>query len=208
MSSNDQRRQPDRQPDRQADRQADRQPEAASSRPSRARALLGVIQAVFLRQVTLRRDGQRMQVVLAAGAPSTPAPADVAAAPPAAPMRRELSALLDAGADSRRVLKHLAALEHRLAQGDANCVQGLSLSTLQILLRQLHGLVRPPATPGIERLLSQLLDAIDAHDRPAARGDRHGLPISSFFVDHKLEMREISDSAFEAATASPDAPGR
>ena len=115
-------------------------------------------------------------------------------------MRRELAALLDAGADSRKVLKHLAALEIHLGQGDALALDGLSLSTLQTMLRQLYGLMRPPASAGIEMLLSGLLDAIEVQTRLQQRQSSHEQAISSFFVDHKMEIRELSDSAFEEAS--------
>lgn len=122
-------------------------------------------------------------------------------------MQRGLSELLDSRGESRAVLKHLAALEHQLKRGDASFMRGLSPSTLQHMLRQLHGLVAPPPSPGVALLLCELLDAVELKNRADAE-DTVRQPISSFFVDHKLEVTELGPSTLElpdeVARADPD----
>ncbi|MBL8289027.1 MAG: hypothetical protein JNL85_13675 [Rubrivivax sp.] len=167
-----------------------------------------LLRAVFVDQLRLRREGAKLKIDLAArdalpGVPpatgsagparNTPASAaaPTAAAPSAQAMRRALGALLDSRPDSRAVLKHLAALEHQLAVQPEPFIGDLSLSSLQLMLRQLRGLVTPPPAPGVARLLAELGEAIEAKSAEITATQPGVQPISSFFVDHKVEVKEL-----------------
>lgn len=169
---------------------------------------LRLLRAFFVHQLRFRRDGASLKVELAApvappaeGGATAPGPraAQVAKAaqaahtgePPARQMLRALGELLDARPGSRSVLKHLAALEHNLKVQRQPFIPGLSLSSLQMMLRQLHGLITPPPSPEVALLLAQLLDAVE--QKSEAPSTQPGVqPISSFFVDHKVEVRELT----------------
>ena len=119
-------------------------------------------------------------------------------------MRAALALLLDGIAGSRQLFRHLAALEHDLARKDG---QGRFLfeapsDRLRIVLRQLDALIGPEARPGValSELRNCLLDAIRTREQDERR-EAQRQPISSFFVDHKLQVSEVRPSEFDAAQA-------
>lgn len=188
----------------------DRNPDARpGAHDDKARApaklsLRGLLKAVFVDQLRLRRDGPHLKIALEAAAATT-APAALPQAPPLDPpvarlrvMQRALRELLDSRASSRDVLKHLSALEHQLGLHVQPFIHDLSLSSLQHMLRQLHGLIAPPAPPGIAMLLGDLLDAAELKTRlDQTQAAARAQAISSFFVDHKLVVKELSPSMLE-----------
>lgn len=165
-----------------------------------------LLRAFFVDQLRLRRRGRHVQIVLRPPQAAAPRPAAEAAAanPEMARMRQALTALLDSRAGSRPVLRHLAALEHNLRVQDAPFFRQLSPASLQAMLRQLQGLIAPPPAPGAALLMAELLAALE--DRRAAEAPEEAADlISSFFVDHKLEVKELGASTLELPVA--DAAG-
>jgi len=190
------------------------------------RRLLGLLsprrllRAVFVDQLRLRREGAKLKLALSGHgglSPASPASAVSAARPaaaaaakvataaalsdaaePAQAMKRALGALLDSRHDSRAVLKHLAALERHLGVQPWPFFHELTLSSLQSMARQLKGLVSQPPAPGVARLLAELADAIE-HKSAAMTATLPGAqqPISSFLVDHKIEVKELGESVLE-----------
>lgn len=196
-----------------------------------------LIRAIFVDQVRLRRDGHQVVIALepagnlaAAGAfrsrgtePHRTAPPATDASPaphrsPAAPadrMHEGLRRLLDGRGESRQVLRHLAALEKRLGQGDAAFIHALSVATLQKMLRQLHGLVAPPPSDGIALLLAELQDTLQ--DRHRVKQAREATPsTTSFRVEEQPEVTELDPATLDMAlddvsrspTYWPAAPAR
>jgi hypothetical protein len=156
-----------------------------------------LFKAVFVDQLRLRRKGPHLTLALESPAPTAPAELPPVVDSPAAQMRRALGELLDSCSGSRTVLKHLAALEHHLEHREDRFIHELSLSSLQHMLRQLQGLIAPPPSPGIALLLAELLDAAELKLRLEQQAEARSQPISSFFVDHKLEVKELSPSTLD-----------
>lgn len=164
-----------------------------------------LFRAFFVDQLRLSRRGRHVQLVLRSPQAAAAHPAGEAA--PAHPgmtqMRQALTGLLDSRAGSRAVLRHLAALEHNLRVQSAPFFHQLSPSSLQAMLRQLQGLIAPPPAPGVALLMTELLSALE--DRRAAEAPEEAADlISSFFVDHKLEVKELGASALELPVAETD----
>lgn len=162
-----------------------------------ALSLRRLFKAVFVDQLRLRQEGQRLKIALeSAHPPAADTPPVAAVESRAVQMQRALSDLLNTRPDSRLVLKHLAVLEHHLKQRDDPFLHELSLASLQLMLRQLHGLIAPPPSPSMALLLAELLDAAELKTRlEPAESRPHA--ISSFFVDHKLEVKELSPSTLD-----------
>ena len=173
------------------------------TQPDTPSTLRKLFKAVFVDQLRLRREGPRLKIALESDTLTAPAALPVAVAEsPAVQMRCALGALLDANEGSRGVLKHLAALEHQLLHHEGPFIHDLSLSTLQLMLRQLHGLITPPPPQGVDLLLAQLLDAAELKSRlEQTQAQAQSQPISSFFVDHKLEVSEVSLSQLDLPEA-------
>jgi hypothetical protein len=110
--------------------------------------------------------------------------------------------LLDGVPGSRKVLRHLAAVEHDLDHKDS---QGLFLSNapaerLKIVLRQLDGLLGPTPPHGLAALRGCLTDAIRAKERAELQVSAKS-PVSSFFGDHTPEVSEGCASDFDRIQA-------
>ena len=173
-------------------------PEGRAAGPPPALSLRNVFRAIFVDQLSLRREGASLTIALApAEAPTVPvAPRIRIADTPTLRMQRALSDLLDTRADCRSVMKHLAALEHHLKVQTGPFMSELSISSLEIMIRQLHGLIAPPPSRGVALLLAELLDAVEQKSR-LEQAQAGSQAISSFFVDHKLEVKELSPSVLD-----------
>ena len=124
-------------------------------------------------------------------------------APTPPSMRSALTLLLDGVAGSRKVLRHLAAVEHDLGRKDAEgrVLFDAPSERLKIVLRQLDGLLATKPPPGLAALRTCLLDAIKTQERAELRAEMQQ-PISSFFVDHKLQVSEARATEFDEAQAA------
>jgi len=128
------------------------------------------------------------------------------AAPPtsASPMRVALTVLLDGVKGSRRLFRHLAAIERALDRqsGDGRFLFDMPSDALKIVLRQLESLIgtAQPDTD-LRELHACLIDAIKSRERHERR-EALRQPLSSFLVDHKLQVSEARRSEFDALHAA------
>lgn len=163
-----------------------------------ARAPLSMLKAVFTRA---RREDDSPSV--ASKSPADQAgQAEKAAAPHndqrALQMHAALRKALDAAPNSRKVFRHLATVEHHLWRKGTLFLHDLSLPALQRIVEQLDGVAGAPLAPGLAALREWLVDTIAARERLERRNEMLQ-PRSSFFVDHKIEVREASVSDFDRA---------
>jgi hypothetical protein len=162
---------------------------------------VGLVKAVLTHHVKLRRDGRGVKLALEADAD----PRDITDAESvpggdqdAVPMHDALRALLDGVPHSRSVLTHLAVIEHHLRRKGSLFIFDLPLHVARQALRQLDGLAVPPVDEGMAALRGRLADAIELRER-LERHEKLNKPLSSFLVDHKLEVREVSLTSFDRA---------
>jgi hypothetical protein len=164
-------------------------------------------QTLFTRQVRIQRGAKGLKVVL-------DGPASEQASAQANPivsdetvqtllMHSDLTALLDGAKGSRKVLRHLAAVEHGLEHRDAGALFLFEIAPdhLRMALRQLEGLIVGSMSPGLIALRSRMLDAITAQEVRERRRELQQ-PISSFLVDHKLEVIDAGVTDFDQANAA------
>jgi len=118
------------------------------------------------------------------------------------PMRTALTALLDSVAGSRKVLRHLAAVEHDLGHkdGQGRFLFNAPAERLTIVLRQLDDLLGAKPSPGLAALRVCLTDAIKTK-QPDELQTSLPEPVSSFFGDHKPEVSEGCASDFDRIQA-------
>ncbi len=162
-------------------------------------------QALFTRQLRLKRGEKGIKLVLE-GAQTAPAvtPPPVSSVDQAARvMRSELTALLDGAPGSRQVLRYLAGIESGLKHKDSGglFLFDAPLERIEPALAQLDGLLSEPVGAGLSLLRSRLMDAIQGR-RAIQREHQLRQPLSSFFVDHKLEVEEVRASDFEQASVA------
>ena len=120
------------------------------------------------------------------------------------PMRIALTVLLDGAKGSRDVFRHLAAVEHDLGRkdGQGRFLFEVPADQLKIVLRQLDGLVGGgQAVAALTELRSCLADAIKSRQKHDLREELRQ-PISSFFVEDKLQVSEVGLSEFDALQAA------
>ncbi|MEP7298445.1 MAG: hypothetical protein ABI702_19855 [Burkholderiales bacterium] len=117
-------------------------------------------------------------------------------------MRSALTALLDGVAGSRKVLRHLAAVEHDLdhKDGQGRFLSNATAERLRIVLRQLDGLLGQTPPSGLVALRGCLTDAIRMHERAEIQAAAKN-PASSFFGDHTPEVSEGCASDFDRIQA-------
>jgi hypothetical protein len=162
---------------------------------------VGLVKAVFTHHVKLRRDGRGVKLALEADAGPRNI-SDPGSAPgvdqDAMPMHAALRALLDGVPHSRSVLTHLAVIEHHLSRKGSLFLFDLPLHVARQALRQLDGLAVPPVDEGTAALRGRLADVIQLREQ-LERQEKLNKPLSSFLVDHKLEVREVSMTSFDRA---------
>jgi hypothetical protein len=109
-------------------------------------------------------------------------------------MGQSLKRLLDRVPGSREVLPHLAALERALRAEGTQIIATASLPVLARMGAQLASLPVNPSDLPLRALQVQLLTAIDRRGHPPP--PRY---LSSFMGASKLEVSEVSHSAYAAA---------
>jgi hypothetical protein len=178
-------------------------PRKPAAAPRRALSPLALVKAVFTHHVRLRREARGLTFVL------EPEPPARVRGGPDAPLHRDqralamhagLHAALDAAPGSRKVLRHLATVEHHLWHSGALFLHDLPLSALERVRDQLDRVGQPTFAKGLAPLRDCVGDAIGAQQRLLLEQEMR-LPPSSFFVDHKLEVSEGTPSDFIEVSA-------
>jgi hypothetical protein len=173
-----------------------------------------VLRAVFTHRLKLERKGSRLRLVLRRpGATAGPRhDADMQDNPlQAALMLDDLRSLLDGAPGIRKVLRHLAAVEHHLKRRGTASIGTLPLRVLHQAVRQLDSLAMPPVPPGLQKLRTALLQAIGTQEEQIRQAGLRA-PISSFLGEHRLQVKEASLAEFDRIAAelqlrsSPAAP--
>lgn len=169
-------------------------------------ALRRLLQALFVRQLRVRRVAGKLALTLEDQAnPVARAHAGVAAEATAKdqhPMRSELAALLDGAAGSRKMLRVLAAVEHGLKHKDPT---GLFLfevepARLRAALRQLDGLMPREPTAALAALRARMADALATREQREKRLEML-MPRSDLMGSGRLEVAEARPSDFDRASA-------
>ena len=188
---------------------AQRDPDGPAAKAPLARspsAAGRLAKALFSHQLRFKRGERGIELVLET-ADKGSAPSDKAPAPvvdePSLTMRGDLTALLDSAPGSRQVMRYLAAIENALKTKDA---RGLFLFDVPVrrlvqALRQLDGLMAETPPAGLVALRVRIADAIRAQES-LEREDDLRQPLSSFLVEHKLEVVEARASDFDAVQAN------
>ena len=117
-------------------------------------------------------------------------------------MRLDLQAHLDRCDNSRKALPHLAALEHGLERRGMRIFEELPLPLLRRAAGQLQGLAQEPVLEGFALLQARLDVAIVGREETVPVQCKANA-LSSFFVDHKLQVSEASMSAFMRIAGYP-----
>lgn len=110
----------------------------------------------------------------------------------------ELTALLDGVPDSRKLLRHLAGVEHGLKHKDPTgmFLFQADVALLRIALRQLDGLLPDAPTRGLTALRSRIASAIDAQDKREKTREMLA-PRSDLLQTGKMEIGEGRASDFD-----------
>lgn len=188
-------------------------------------APMRMAQALFTKQVKLKRDEQGYKFTLEKTAPKSvsgnvPRPlAVVISLPETAPAQTAASCLfelMDSAPGSRNAFRHLASIEHALKTKDADALFLFDLSSVHLkqALRQLDGLWMEPAPQKLAQLRAQMAHALAAQEQrdleaaPTRDGASHGdfSTLSSFLVDEKMQVSEGRASDFHQLSASWGAP--
>ena len=172
------------------------------------RTLIKSARGAFGKPLRIERSQGKLRLVLEdeAGKADSKSPAYANAVSPesqALLMRLDLQALLDRCANSRAALPHLAVLEHELQKRASRVFDELPLPLLKRAAGQLEGLAQEPVPEGFALLQARLDIAIVGREESAAPLRKPGA-LSSFFVDHKMQVSEVSISAFMRAAGDPD----
>lgn len=174
------------------------------------RSLIRTARGAFGKPLRIERSQGRLSVMLEADGVGTNGKADVGMPPGAISpetqallMRLDLQALLDRCSNSRAALPHLAALEQGLERRGMRAFDELPLALLRRAGGQLQGLAQEPVLEGFALLQARLDVAIVGREESVAVQCKPNA-LSSFFVEHKLQVSEVSMSAFMRAGGYPD----
>jgi hypothetical protein len=117
-------------------------------------------------------------------------------------MRPALTELLNSVSGSRKVLRHLAAVEHALKHKDKDgeFLFDEPSERLKVILQQLDGLLGTTPPPGLTALRTRVYVALKTKEKSEELLAR-SQPVSSFFVDHKLQVTEVNAVDFDKLSA-------
>lgn len=160
-----------------------------------------MVRALFVRQLRVRRIEGKLAVTLEDHQDASTRKTADANTPDHDLTRGELTALLDAAAGSRALLRYLAAVEHGLKRKDPMglFLFDVELPRLRAALRQLDGLAPQQPSPGLSALRARIVDAIGAHEK-RQREREMLMPRSDLMRGNKLEVAEARLSDFDRAT--------
>jgi hypothetical protein len=129
-------------------------------------------------------------------------PESPTAGAPDHPLLTDLTTLLDAVAGSRKLLRHLAGVEHGLRKKDPTgmFLFRIDAGVLRTALRQLDGLLPPTPPRGLSALRARMASALAAHDKREREREMMA-PRSDLMQAHKLEVAEVSASDFDRLSA-------
>jgi hypothetical protein len=173
-------------------------PSRPDARARRRLSPVGVVKAFFTHDLQLRRDGKNLHLELV---PRDTGAATLPSMPPAQPrfddlpMAQALRVVLDAAPNSRTTLRHLAAVERQLCKRGYLTLERLTLPALDVLLRQLDGLVEPPLSPPLAELRAQIVAATSLQRRQLQDAERERAQAA------KVAAAAAAEAAAEAAAA-------
>ena len=172
------------------------------------RSMIRTTRGSFGKPLRIERSQGKLSVMLEGDAtsPHGKAEVDAAATSPetqALLMRLDLQAHLDRCANSRKALPHLAAVEHGLERRGMRVFDELPLPLLRRAAGQLQGLAQEPVLEGLALLQARLDVAIVGREESVPVQCKPNA-LSSFFVEHKLQVTEASMSAFMRIAGYPE----
>lgn len=174
---------------------------------SALRSLIRATRGAFGKPLRVERSEGRLSVILegdGAGNDGT-APATRAATSADAQtrlMRHDLKAHLDRCANSRTGLPYLRLLEQGLERRGMRVFDDIPLPALKRSAAQLEVLAQEPVLEGLALLRARLDVAIVGREESIPVQCKPNA-LSSFFVDHKMEVSEASMSDFLTIAGSP-----
>ncbi len=164
------------------------------------RSLIRSARGAFGKALRVERSQGRLSVMLEAqsagsdGATAA-APAATSADAQTRLMRQDLGAHLDRYSNSRAGLPYLKLLEQGLERRGMRVFDEIPLPALRRAAGQLEVLAQEPMLEGLALLQARLDVAIVGREESVPVQCKPNV-LSSFFVDHKLEVSEVSMSDF------------
>jgi hypothetical protein len=188
-------------------------PEQSPDQGSAAlRALIRDARGAFGKPLRVERSQGRLSVMLEGQAIGTEGKSAIAPEVTSADaqtrlMLHDLKDQLDRCSNSRKGLPFLALLEQGLARRAMRAFDEVPLPALRKAAAQLQVLAEEPVLEGLALLQARLDVAIVGREEATPVVCKPN-PLSSFFVDHKMEVREMSMTDFLHVAGPPDtAPG-
>jgi len=176
------------------------------------RTLIRSARGAFGKPLRVERNQGRLSVMLegeaiGADGASALAPAATSANAQTRLMRQDLKDHLDRYGNSRKGLPYLGLLEQGLERRGMRAFDEIPLPALRKASGQLQVLAQEPVLEGLALLQARLDVAIVGREEALPVVCKPN-PLSSFFVEHKMEVRELSMTDFLHVAGPPDtAPG-
>ena len=184
----------------------------SSQEPTEKRRRLspvGAVKAFFTHDIRLRREGRGLQIALVPR-DTAGTPLDTSAAGPAGPgheqlpMFQALKGLLDAAPNSRGTLRHIAAVERQLRRHGTLELDRLNLPALEVVLRQLDGLVEPPMSPPLAELRAQIVAALNLRRRQLEQaGRQREVDAEAAAAAHMAALHEMLGEELDVEESTP-----
>jgi hypothetical protein len=172
------------------------------------RSLIRNARGAFGKPLRVERSQGRLSVMLegeaiGADGASALAPAATSAEAQTRLMRQDLKDHLDRCSTSRKGLPYLGLLEQGLDRRGMRAFDEIPLPALRKAAGQLQVLAQEPVLEGLALLQARLDVAIVGREETLPVICKPN-PLSSFFVEHKMEVREMSMSDFLHVAGPPD----